>query len=167
MPGHQRRARRDVGRSHGPARGPRRTAQCARYDHLGRQERVSENHALALGTGGHTGTLMVDRFLQKTDFVLGVGTSFTISVFNAPMPRSRCLGTGDQLRGGSQQGLPDRTWGPSAMPRIVLEQIIEEVRRQLGGRRARGRRSCGRDCGPSALSSTPHGHRDSARTRCR
>ena len=40
-----------------------------------------EDHSLALGTGGNTGTLMVDRFLQNTDFVLGIGTSFAISNF--------------------------------------------------------------------------------------
>ncbi len=45
-----------------------------------------ENHPLALGAGGNTGTLMVDRFLQTTDFVLGIGTSFVINHFTVPMP---------------------------------------------------------------------------------
>ena len=49
MPGHQRWARRDVGRSYGPARGSRRTAQRARYDHLGRQERVSRKPSTRAG----------------------------------------------------------------------------------------------------------------------
>ena len=47
---------------------------------------IPENHKLALGTGGHTATLMADRFLKKTDFMLWLGTSFTISSFNAPVP---------------------------------------------------------------------------------
>ena len=90
-----------------------------------------ENHALALGTGGHTGTLMVDRFLQKTDFVLGVGTSFTISVFNAPMPDRAVLA---QVTNCAEDLNKDYRIDLGAIgdARIVLEQIIEEVRRQLG-----------------------------------
>ena len=90
-----------------------------------------ENHALALGTGGHTGTLMVDRFLKKTDFVLGVGTSFTISVFNAPMPERAVLA---QVTNCAEDLNKDYRIDLGAVgdARIVLEQIIEEVRRQLG-----------------------------------
>ena len=46
-----------------------------------------ENHRLALGTGAASRTLMVHRFMQETDFVLGIGTSFTQTVFNTPMPK--------------------------------------------------------------------------------
>ncbi|MEZ4730830.1 MAG: thiamine pyrophosphate-requiring protein [Caldilineaceae bacterium] len=47
-----------------------------------------ENHGLSLGTGASSLTLMVHRFLQTTDFVLGIGTSFTKTVFNTPMPET-------------------------------------------------------------------------------
>ena len=45
-----------------------------------------EDHPLALGTAASSGTLMCAQFLQKTDFILGMGSSLTISNFNAPMP---------------------------------------------------------------------------------
>ena len=54
-----------------------------------------ENHRLALGTGGHSATLMVDQFLKKADFVLGMGTAFAISTFNAPHASRRHVGPGD------------------------------------------------------------------------
>ena len=105
-----------MGRSHRPTRGPRRATQRARYDHLGWQERVSRKPSTRAGHWWlHTGTLMVDRFLQKTDFVLGVGTSFYHLGFQCPYAQPCRLGSSDQLRGGSQQGLPESTWGPSAM----------------------------------------------------
>ena len=90
-----------------------------------------ENHPLALGTGGYTGTLMVERFLQKTDFVLGVGTSFTISNFNAPMPARAVLA---QVTNCAEDLNKDYRIDLGAIgdARIVLEQIAEEVRRQLG-----------------------------------
>lgn len=90
-----------------------------------------ENHPLALGTGGHTGTLMVHRFLQKTDFVLGMGTSFTISAFNAPMPARAVLA---QATNAAEDLNKDYRidLGVIGDARIVLEQIAEEVRRQLG-----------------------------------
>lgn len=90
-----------------------------------------ENHPLALGTGGYTGTLMVERFRQKTDFVLGVGTSFTISNFNAPMPDRAVLA---QVTNCAEDLNKDYRIDLGAIgdARIVLEQIAEEVRRQLG-----------------------------------
>jgi thiamine pyrophosphate-dependent acetolactate synthase large subunit-like protein len=89
-----------------------------------------EDHPLALGTGGHTGTLMVDHFLKKTDFVLGIGTSFTRSAFCAPMPDvtlaqvTNCV---DDLHKDYQI-----SYGAIGDARIVIRQIIEEVRRQTG-----------------------------------
>ena len=44
-----------------------------------------ETHPLALGTAASSGTLMAARFLEKTDFVLGMGTSFTIILNNGVM----------------------------------------------------------------------------------
>jgi len=88
-----------------------------------------ENHPLALGTGGYTGTLMVDRFLHQTDFVLGIGTSFTRTVFNAPMPAGAVLAQvtnhAEDLNKDYQIDL-----GAIGDARIALEQIIEEARRQ-------------------------------------
>ena len=51
-----------------------------------------ETHPLSLGTGGHTYTLMVKRFLASMDFGLGIGTSFTRNTFTTPMPEGVPLG---------------------------------------------------------------------------
>ena len=89
-----------------------------------------ESHALALGTGGNSGTLMVDHFLKKTDFVLGIGTSFTRSSFCAPMPDvtlaqvTNCV---DDLHKDHQI-----SYAAIGDARIVIRQIIEEVVRQAG-----------------------------------
>jgi len=50
-----------------------------------------ENHPLSLGTGGLSRTLMVKRFLESTDFSLGIGTSFTRNTFTTPMPEGITL----------------------------------------------------------------------------
>jgi acetolactate synthase-1/2/3 large subunit len=90
-----------------------------------------ENHPLALGTGGNTGTLMVDRFLQSTDFVLGIGTSFAISHFTAPMP---ARATKAQVTNTPEDMNRDYRiqYGAVGDAKLVLQQLIEEAKRQLG-----------------------------------
>ena len=90
-----------------------------------------EDHALALGTGGNTGTLMVDRFLQNTDFVLGIGTSFAISNFTAPMPPEA---TKAQITNTSEDINRDYRveYGAVGDAKLVLQQLIEEAKSQLG-----------------------------------
>ena len=90
-----------------------------------------ENHPLSLGTGASSGTLMVWRFLQKMDFALGMGTSFTISGFNAPM-------TGGVTLAQSTNCPEDLNkdyridYGAIGDSKVVLRQMIEEVKRQVG-----------------------------------
>ena len=90
-----------------------------------------EDHRLSLGTGGHTGTLMVSHFLERTDFVLGVGTSFTMSTFNAPMPPgvtlAHCTNSADDLNKDYRIDL-----GAVGDAKIVLRQLIDEVKRRVG-----------------------------------
>ena len=90
-----------------------------------------ENHRLSLGTGASSGTLMVDHFLKNTDFVLGMGTSFTISSFNAPMPSGVTLA---QSTNCPEDINKDYRIGFGAIgdSKIVLRQMIDEVKRQLG-----------------------------------
>ncbi len=90
-----------------------------------------ETHRLALGTGAHSGTLMVDHFLQKTDFVLGIGTSFTLSHFNAPMSKGVTLA---QVTNCPEDLNKDYRidYGAIGDAKIVLQQMIEEVKRQSG-----------------------------------
>ena len=90
-----------------------------------------ENHRLSLGTGGSSEPLMVAHFLKKTDLVLGMGTSFTISGFNAPMPPDVTLAQStncpDDLNKDYRISL-----GAIGDAKIVLRQMIEEVIRQTG-----------------------------------
>ena len=90
-----------------------------------------EDHHLALGTGGNTGTLMVDRFLQNTDFVLGIGTSFAISGFTAPMPpeatKAQITNTAEDINRDYRV-----EYGAVGDAKLVLQQLIEEAKSQLG-----------------------------------
>ena len=90
-----------------------------------------EVHPLSLGTGGYTGTLMADHFLKRTDFVLGVGTSFTISNFNAPLPDgvalAQCTNRAEDLNKDYAV-----SYGAVGDAKLVLDQIIVEVKRQIG-----------------------------------
>ena len=90
-----------------------------------------EDHPLALGTGASSGTLMVSEFLKRTDFVLGMGTSFTISAFNAPMPGGVTLA---QSTNSTEDINKDYRIGLGAIgdSKIVLKQMTEEVKRQVG-----------------------------------
>jgi thiamine pyrophosphate-dependent acetolactate synthase large subunit-like protein len=90
-----------------------------------------EDHALALGTGGNTGTLMVDRFLQTTDFILGIGTSFAINTFTAAMPvhvtKAQVTNTPDDLNRDNRV-----QYGAVGDAKLVLRQLIEETKSQIG-----------------------------------
>jgi acetolactate synthase-1/2/3 large subunit len=50
-----------------------------------------ENHPLALGTGGKSRPAPVDHFLKKADVVLGIGTSFTRSLYITPVPSGKII----------------------------------------------------------------------------
>lgn len=50
-----------------------------------------ENHPLSLGAGGLTRPETVDYFLNKADLVVGIGTSFTRSVYITPIPEGKTL----------------------------------------------------------------------------
>ena len=90
-----------------------------------------EDHRLALGTGASSGTLMCSHFLKKTDFVLGMGTSFTKSGFNAPMPPGVTLAQSTNCAEDlNKQYRID--YGAIGDARVVLRQMIEEVKRQVG-----------------------------------
>ncbi len=90
-----------------------------------------ETHPLSLGTAASSGTLMAARFLEFTDFVLGMGTSFTISFLNAPMPSGVTLAHSTNCAEDVNKDY--RTdYGAIGDSKIVLRQMIEEVRRQLG-----------------------------------
>lgn len=90
-----------------------------------------ETHALALGTGGLTRTLMVSRFLAEADFILGIGTSFTRNTFTTPMPDSAALAQVTNCGEDLGKDYPV-TAGAVGDARLVLGQMMEEYRRQDG-----------------------------------
>lgn len=100
-----------------------------------------ETHPLALGTGGLTRTLMVERFLAEADFVLGIGTSFTRNTFTTPMPDGVLLGQVTNCAEDMGKDY-DVVAGALGDAKLVLQQLIDEAKQQIG--------EGGRDMGAAA-----------------
>ena len=90
-----------------------------------------ENHPLSLGTAGRTGTKMCAYFIENTDFILGIGTSFTQGNFQAPMPPNVPI--------AQSTNCPDDInkdyridFGAIGDAKLVIKQMIEEIKSQLG-----------------------------------
>ncbi|MEM7539502.1 MAG: thiamine pyrophosphate-requiring protein [Chloroflexota bacterium] len=90
-----------------------------------------ENHPLALGAGGSSRTLMVRRFVDNTDFVLGVGTSFTRNTFTTPMRDNVVMA---QVTNCAEDIGKDYEimYGAVGDAKVVLRQMIEEAKSHLG-----------------------------------
>ena len=90
-----------------------------------------EDHKLSLGTGGLSRTLMVKRFLETTDFTVGVGTSFTRNIFTTPMPEGIAMG---QVTNCAEDLSKDYKvdFGAVGDVNLVLQQMIEEYKSQNG-----------------------------------
>ncbi len=89
-----------------------------------------ENHPLALGTGGHSRTRMVDHFLAKADVVFGIGTSFTRSIYTANIPPGKLLVqiTNSEADLNKSNAITHAVLGDA---KAVLGQLIAEARLQL------------------------------------
>ena len=96
-----------------------------------------EDHPLSLGTGGNTGTKAVGEFLRKSDLVFGIGTSFQKTLASAPVPRGKAIiqSTINDKDLNGEYGLEDMLLGDA---KLVLRQLIDEVKRALGGNGRRG-----------------------------
>jgi acetolactate synthase-1/2/3 large subunit len=93
-----------------------------------------EDHPLALGAGGYSGTAMAAHFLERSDLIFGVGCSFTATVFGAPIPAGKTVLHLTNHEGDLNKDVPaDLALLGDA--RLTLRQLIEEVDRQ-GGRPA-------------------------------
>ena len=90
-----------------------------------------ENHALALGTGGLSGTKMIDHFLRKADLVIGLGTSFIRSTFIVPIPAGKTIAqvTIDESDVNKDYAVAHAVIGDV---KAVLRQLIAEVKDQAG-----------------------------------
>ncbi len=92
-----------------------------------------ENHPLALGTGGYSGTAMVDHFLRHADVVFGIGCSFTTTLFAAPVPPGKVVVqvTNQEADLNKDCAVDHAILGDA---QCVLRQLLDEVRRQGGSR---------------------------------
>ncbi|MBI2851371.1 MAG: thiamine pyrophosphate-requiring protein [Chloroflexi bacterium] len=98
-----------------------------------------ENHPLALGAGGRTRPRMVMDFLKKADLVFAIGSSCTKEGFTTPIPDGKAViqATIDERDISKDYPLEQAIIGDA---KLVLRQLIEEVKVQLGskGKRANG-----------------------------
>jgi thiamine pyrophosphate-dependent acetolactate synthase large subunit-like protein len=91
-----------------------------------------ENHPLSLGAGGHTITRAAAQFLVSSDLVFGIGCSFARGGFSAPIPAGkRLVQITVDGRDLDRDYLVEQAVIGDA--RLVLRQLIEEVKRQGGG----------------------------------
>ncbi|MEM7347629.1 MAG: thiamine pyrophosphate-requiring protein, partial [Chloroflexota bacterium] len=86
-----------------------------------------ENHALALGTGGASRTLMVRRFLDKADFVLGIGTSFTRSPYITPIPDGKVIAQITNYSGDIGKDY-QVSYGVVGDAKLVMQQMIATIK---------------------------------------
>lgn len=91
-----------------------------------------ENHPLSVGAGGHTIARAAAHFLKRADLVFGVGCSFTRGGFSAPIPAGKTM---VQVTVGTQDIDKDYTIDQAVIgdAKLVLRQLIDEVKRQGGG----------------------------------
>ena len=96
-----------------------------------------EDHPLSLGSGGHTGPRAVARYLAESDLIFGIGASFSISSFAAPIPKGKVAVqvTVDERDLNKDYPLAHLAIGDA---KLVLRQLIEEAKRQLGAEGRKG-----------------------------
>lgn len=90
-----------------------------------------ENHPMSLGAGGHTLTRAAAQFLVKSDLVFGIGCSFARGGFSAPIPSGKSMVqvTVDARDLDRDYPIDHAVIGDA---KLVLRQLIDEVRRQGG-----------------------------------
>ena len=85
-----------------------------------------ENHSLALGTGGLTRTRMVNHFLAKADFVLGLGTSFTRSDYTTAVPDGKLMAQVTNSEVDLAKDYPV-SYGVIGDVKNCIEQMLERI----------------------------------------
>jgi thiamine pyrophosphate-dependent acetolactate synthase large subunit-like protein len=83
-----------------------------------------EDHPLSLGTAARTRPATVDRFFERADLILGIGTSFSRSLYITPMPARAVLGQIVDDRRDLASGY-EIAFGCVGDARLVLEQLLE------------------------------------------
>jgi thiamine pyrophosphate-dependent acetolactate synthase large subunit-like protein len=92
-----------------------------------------EDHPLSLGTAGRTRPATVDRAFERADVILGVGTSFSRSLYITPMPPAARLGQIVSDPRDLATGY-DVSFACVGDVKLVLRQLV--ARLQNGARRA-------------------------------
>jgi acetolactate synthase-1/2/3 large subunit len=107
------------------------------YTTLNGKSAFSEDHPLSLGNGGRTQPQTVVHFHQKTDLVFAIGSSCTVEPFTTPIPQGKAViqSTIDERDINKEYHLEQAIIGDA---RLVLPQLIAEVKAQLGSARRDG-----------------------------
>jgi acetolactate synthase-1/2/3 large subunit len=90
-----------------------------------------ENHPLSVGTGGLSGAAPAGHFLQAADVLLGLGCSFTTTVFGAPIPSGKAIIHATNSEADVNKDVPARV-ALLGDAKLVISQLLAEVRRQGG-----------------------------------
>ena len=90
-----------------------------------------EDHPLSAGTAGRTCPEAVNHFLRKADLVFGIGTSFYRTQYHAPVPPGKVM---VQVTVDAQEINKDYPVDIAVVgdAKLVLEQLIQEVKKQAG-----------------------------------
>src|ERR1700716_3035513 len=90
-----------------------------------------ENHPLSIGAGGHTVSRTAAHCLVRSDLVFGIGCSFARGGFSAPIPAGKKM---VQITTDGRDIDKDYTIDQAIVgdARLVLRQLIEEVKQRLG-----------------------------------
>jgi len=103
-----------------------------------------ENHPLSLGAGGRTRPKMLMHFQKKADLVLAMGSSCTKEPFTTPIPEGKVViqSTIDERDINKDYSLEHAIIGDA---KLVLRQLINEVKKQIGPEGRRGNDAIARE----------------------
>ncbi|HEX2987182.1 MAG TPA: thiamine pyrophosphate-requiring protein [Chloroflexota bacterium] len=99
-----------------------------------------EDHPLSLGAAAQAGSMALARYLAEADLIFGAGSGLATSAYDAPIPKGRVAVqlTVDERDFNSDYAVQYMLQGDA---KLVLQQMIDEARRQLGkdGRKGDGK----------------------------
>jgi thiamine pyrophosphate-dependent acetolactate synthase large subunit-like protein len=96
-----------------------------------------EDHPLALGAGGNTTTLAAHHLLESADVILGVGCSFSRSLYATPIPPGRTILhiTNDPADVNKVHPTTRAIIGDA---KLVLQQLMSRIREEVPSQRQGG-----------------------------